>query len=182
MHSNHPIDRTRVVRSRGNPRGRLLAGTTGRQRLDGNRPSPLRSSRHRRGATLLDVALGSMLLSVLLIPSVHLIGKSESSNRRLALRDVLLYEADQLMESTKVSLADQNAYNAALARPIDVRQGVVTTDAVNLFSRVRVAADTSIPSANLLTVLVEVWQDQDRDRQLDANEPSESFRSQWASP
>ena len=136
----------------------------------------------RRGASLIDVAAGSMLLAVLLIPSIHLIGESQSSHRRLDNRDIILYEADQLVESTRVALSEPAAFAAALATPADVVGAIAVSDGPDLTSRVRVAADTSLPTARLLSIVVDVWHDVDGDSRMDADEVSQTLRTQWAEP
>ncbi len=136
----------------------------------------------RAGATLIDVATGSMLLAVLLIPSIHLIGESRSVHRRLVNRDTMLFEAQQLVERTKVSLSEQAAFDAAFAMPVDVRGSIPVVDGPDLTSRVRLSADSGLPTARLLSIVVDVWYDSNRDSQLDANETSETLRTQWASP
>jgi hypothetical protein len=142
-----------------------------------------RSRRHaRNGATLLDVATGSMLLAVLLIPSMKLISDSQSSSRRLHNRDTMLFEAEQLIESTRVLLAEPAVFNAALATPTDVFATITVTDGPDLASRVRVAADTSLPTARLLSITVDVWIDTDGDSRMDTDELSETLRTQWAAP
>jgi hypothetical protein len=136
----------------------------------------------RAGATLIDVATGSMLLAVLLIPSVHLLGKSKSSQQRLATRETLLFAADQLIESTKVALSEAATFDAAVSNPVDTVQPVASSDVPNLTSRVRIAADAAVQPAILLTVLVDVWQDHDRNGVIDTDEPRESCRTQWSAP
>lgn len=140
------------------------------------------TAKRRTGATLIDVATGSMLLAVLMIPSLHLIGKSKSSNRRLAIRDALLFEADDVMENVKVALADPATFVSAHGTPVDRTQAIALSDLPNCVSRVRITADTSVAPAQLLTIDVEVWHDVDRDGSLDANESSESLRTQQAAP
>lgn len=144
----------------------------------------LRTTRRsqRRGATLIDVATGSMLLAVLLIPSIHLIGESQSSHRRLENRDIIVFEAEQLVESMRVALSEPTAFDAAFVTPIDVFGTIAVTDGPVLTSRVRVAADGSLPTTRLLTIVVDVWHDTDGDARLGANEVSESLRTQWAAP
>ena len=145
------------------------------------RNSHLRSST-RRGATLIDVATGSMLLAVMLIPSVHLIGKSRSSNQRLATRETILYQADQVIENVKIALSEPAAFTSAMATPVDSTQPIPSSDIPNLISRVRIAADATVAPARLLTVVVDVWQDQNGNGSPDRGEPTESIRTQWATP
>jgi hypothetical protein len=136
----------------------------------------------RRGATLIDVATGSMLLAVLLIPAVHLIGRSEASQRRLDLREIMIYQAEQLLESTRVALSEPNAFHQALAVPADTVRILPGSDGPDLAARVRVAADPTLPTAPLLSMVVDVWRDLDGDMNLDTDEPSQSLRTQWAAP
>lgn len=145
------------------------------------RTNPIRRS-PRRGATLIDVATGSMLLAVLLIPSIGLISESQSMHRRLANHDTVLFEAEQLIESTKVALSEPAAFDAAYASPLDVPGTIAVSDGPDLNSRVRVAADGTVPGAKLLTVIVDVWHDIDGDLRVSVGEPSQSLRTQWAWP
>jgi hypothetical protein len=131
---------------------------------------------------LIDVAVGSMLLAVLLIPSVHMMGKSKSSNHRLAIRDALVFEADQLLENVKIALADNSAFDAAVLVPTDRSTPMAISDVPHAMSRVRVSTDPSVAPSPLLTIIVAVWQDTDRDGNFDSGEPAESLRTQWASP
>ncbi len=136
----------------------------------------------RTGATLIDVATGSMILAVLLIPSVHLIGKAKSSNRRVTTRDALLYAGDNSMESVKAALADPAAFAAAYGTTTDRVQSILVADVPDCASRLRIAADGSVAPAQLLTIVVDVWQDLNRNGLIDADEPSETLRTQQASP
>ncbi|MFK8112667.1 MAG: hypothetical protein AB8B91_10705 [Rubripirellula sp.] len=138
--------------------------------------------RSRTGATLIDVAVGSMLLSVLLIPSIHLMSESRTHNRRFADRDVLLYEAEQLLEVTKVSLSEPTAFDAAYSTTTDAVGKIPITDGSTLTSRIRVSADTSLPAARLLTITADVWIDTDANSRITAGELSQTLRTQWAAP
>ena len=146
-------------------------------------PRSTRRRKNRRGATLLDVAAGSMLLAVILIPSAHLIGQSQSSNARLTNRQRMLFEAENRLEATKIALSSPATFQVAWTTPADVKTPITVTDGPELNSRTRVFADTTVPApAQLLTIDIEIWQDIDGDNNLDANEPSEAIRTQWASP
>lgn len=134
----------------------------------------------RQGATLIDVAVGSMLLSVLLIPSVHLVSESQSSRQRLTNRNTMLFEAEQLLEKTRVALSDAPAFAAASSRPIDQLGTIVVSDGPDIRSRLRVQADTAVP--NLVSINVDLWIDSNGDSRLSAGELSESLRTQWAAP
>jgi hypothetical protein len=136
----------------------------------------------RRGATLLDVALGSMLLSLLLIPAVKLIGESRSSRARLQLRDTILFEAENLVERTKISHSESSVFDAAYRSGSDTQAILRPANSPPLRQRVRVSADQTIKNEPLVEILVDVWQDVNGNRRMDAEEPAESLRTQWSAP
>ena len=137
----------------------------------------------RSGATLLDVAAGSMLLTVMLIPSAHLISQSQSCNARLARRQTMLYEAENRLEATKIALSDVATFNVAWTTPSQTSSAIAVSDGPDLHGQTRIFADPSVAApARLVTIVIDVWQDVDGDDRLDAGEPSETIRTQWASP
>ena len=123
-----------------------------------------------------------MLLAVLLIPSMRLISDSQSSSRRLHNRDTILFEAERLVESTRIALAEPTVFDSAMATPTDVTGTVSVSDGPDLTSRVRVTADASLPTARLLSIVVDVWIDTNGNSRLDTSELSETLRTQWAAP
>ena len=136
----------------------------------------------RRGATLIDVAIGSMLLTVLLIPAVHAIGKSQSANRRLVNREIMLYEAEQIIETVKVQLANTTSFDAVMAAPVDVRRNIAISDGPDLIGRLRAGPDTSMPTARLVSIVADVWYDANSNGLFDRSEQGESLQTQWAAP
>ena len=142
----------------------------------------VRSRSRRNGATLLDVALGSMLLSLLLIPALHLIGESRASRARLKLRDTILFEAETAMEKAKISLSQPGYFRRAHRSGIQRRANIRLSDGPRLRRRVRMSADPTMTDEQLVNVVVSVWQDSNRNWRMDDNEPSETLRSQWAAP
>ena len=137
----------------------------------------------RNGATLLDVAAGSMLLAVMLIPSAHLISQSQGCNARLISRQTMLFEAENRLEETKMALANVAAFNTAWATGINTSSVKTIDDGPDLRVATRVFADSSIPApSRLVSIQIDVWHDVDGDDRLDSSEPSESIRTQWASP
>jgi Tfp pilus assembly protein PilX len=136
----------------------------------------------RRGATLIDVAIGSMLLSILLIPAVQMIGNSQSCNRRLANRACMLFEAEQIIENAKIQLSDAATFDKALTNSIDDIGKIAEPDGPLLLGRLQVAADPTMPKAKLVTITAQVWQDADSDGLFDSSEQGESLTTQWAAP
>ena len=142
------------------------------------------TSKHRRGATLLDVATGSMLLSVLLIPSLHLLTRSQKMNRRLKLHEAMLFEADQLLQQRKIQYSDPVSFTKAWARPMSSPEPskIVTEDGQKLAASVLVQRDTSVKSSKLLSITCQVWQDRNRNGRVDEDEPVEQLQSHWGEP
>ncbi len=136
----------------------------------------------RVGATLIDVAIGSMLLTVLLIPAVHMVGKSQSANRRLTNRAIMLYESEQAIENLKVVLSEPLAFDSAMNTPIDDIRVIPVSDGPDLVGRRRVAADPTMPTAQLVTIVSDVWYDADKDAVFDADEQGETLHTQWSAP
>lgn len=137
---------------------------------------------NRNGATLIDVGLGSMLLTVILLPSIHMIGKSQSANRRLANREIMLYEAEQLIEVLKVKLSEPASFDSVLAKPIDSTGKIAPSDGPRLLGRTRVAPDSTMPTAKLVTIVADVWYDADQDGTFDTTEQGETLQTQWSAP
>lgn len=94
----------------------------------------------------------------------------------------MMFEAERLLESTKVALSSAAAFDAAMSSTADTTQNLVITDGPDLAGRIRIAADTSVAPAQLLTIVVDVWRDTDGDGRYSSNEPGETLRTQWASP
>ena len=147
-----------------------------------NLRAPKRGCTNRVGATLIDVAIGSMLLTVLLIPAVHMVGKSQSANRRLANRAIMLYESEQAIENLKVVLSEPLAFDSAMTTPIDDVRVILVSDGPDLVGRRRVAADPTMPTAQLVTIVSDVWYDADKDAVFDADEQGETLHTQWSAP
>ena len=138
---------------------------------------------HRRaGATLLDVALGSMLLSVLLIPALKLMSDSRASSERLHQKQVLVFEAERIIEAAKVTYSEPTAFQSAYSSGTDVSSSVGTPDTPAIATRLQTRPDTTVSPAQLLTINVDAWYDVDRDSVMDASEQSYTLRTQWAAP
>ena len=136
----------------------------------------------RRGATLIDVALGSMLMASLLIPSLHLISQSQQNTQRLAIRQALLQTAEQEIETLQVRLSEPSRFATTLVRPIIETRTIRTSLEIPARIRVQAIADRSVQPARLLTLSVEAWYDKDRDNRLDPDEIVTPLRTQVAAP
>ncbi len=136
----------------------------------------------RVAATLIDVAIGSMMLSLLLIPSVRWIGHSQTLNQRVEDRDAMLFEAERLIESLVVKMSEPAAFADAYDRPSDTVIKTISPGGKLFLARYQVAPDLTIPSAKLMSISVTLWRDSDRDGSLDADELTETLQTQLAGP
>lgn len=141
-----------------------------------------RRANHRRGATLIDVAIGSMLLSLLLIPVVKMMGQSQTLTARLNDRDAMLFEAEQLVETLKLNLSESSQFDLAHSRGIDQVSRVATSSGKTFITRSQAYADTTLTSSPLISIDVTVWIDANRNGAVDAVETSEMLRTQMARP
>jgi hypothetical protein len=130
----------------------------------------------------MDVIAGSIIMSSLLIPSAHLINQSRASAHRLDVRQALLSDAEEVIETAKISLSEPAAFSAAHASGIDTVNKHETTFGSFSVVRTQITADRSVLPARLVTIMVEAWYDDDRDGRLDATETSAALRTQFAAP
>ncbi len=140
--------------------------------------------KRRRGSTFFDVVVGSMVLSVLLVPSFHLIAQSQGMTRRLADQELLLFEADQLMEQTKKDLSNPEYYLKIHSSPIDweLPSKKSLDDGRTMISMMRFHRDDSFKSAKLLSISASAYIDSNGNGNRDSNESSEQLLAQWAEP
>ena len=149
---------------------------------------PIQRSKRRVAATLMDVVAGSMIMSTLLIPSAHLINESRANTHRLKVRQSLLDDAEQVIEETKIWLSNPDDFESVYSDSFNhstnvdrVRKHQTTYGTFSLF-RLRVQADEIVRPAQLLTIVVDVWHDDDSDERLDAGEASATLRTQFSAP
>ena len=141
-----------------------------------------RHTRRRQGATMIDVITGSMIMSTLLIPSAHLINESRSNTHRLSVRQSLIEDAVQVVETTRIELSETKAFSDAYDDGIDTVNKVPTTYGTFSVARTRVEVDKSVLPAKLVTIIVDVWHDDNRDGRLDTDEASTTLRTLLAAP
>ncbi|MEM8911115.1 MAG: hypothetical protein AAGC97_05050 [Planctomycetota bacterium] len=135
--------------------------------------------RARAGSTLIDVAVGTAMLSLLMIPTVGMMGRSSRLARQLAIEEALLFDADQILEQHKVLLCDPAVFSgSSIQTNSDMADSWVTNGRYALLSE----HDSSIPMNRLRTITVTAWQDSNRNGQVDAIEPQQTLRTQWCQP
>ncbi len=142
--------------------------------------------RSRRGTTLIEVAIGTMLMALLIVPTLAAMNQSEALRRRHHSHRMMLFSAEERLEQEQVALSDakyfSDVWNAGFGT--DTLSKVALDDGGILIGRTRVLADTSVGKspAQLVSITVDVWNDVNGDRRMDATEPHETIQSQWASP
>ncbi|MEM9364893.1 MAG: hypothetical protein AAGD07_02780 [Planctomycetota bacterium] len=135
-----------------------------------------RNACFRNGSTLVDVAAGAAVLSLVLLPGLRLVGDASTLARHVIQQDALLFEASRVMEETKISLCDPLVFDGL--HP--VRDVAVTGSE---FPNLRVQSTvTASGIANLLTLEVLAYQDANRNGRFDNGESSEALRTQWCRP
>lgn len=139
-------------------------------------------ARRRRGATLIDVAMGSWLLAVVLIPSVKLLRHNERLHRTAQLHDVMLSEADRLAQQTTIDLHRRSAGDLIWTRDqAGTPTAITVVNTPPLLGKVDFTRDRTLPlTVDALQMTVTVWRDEDGDRRVDADEPREQLLSQIA--
>ncbi len=129
------------------------------------------------GATLIDVAVGAAILSLMLIPAMKMMGASSKLIADAGRQDSLLFEAERAIELTKIRLSDQASFDKATS-PVDT---AIADNPVDRFrSYVELAADPDV--SGLLTINATVYQDLNSNRQFDIGEPHAALRTQWCRP
>lgn len=123
-----------------------------------------------------------MLLSLLLIPVVKMMGQSQILTSRMNDRDAMLFEAEQVVETLKLTLAEPSQFDLAHSRGIDQVSRVAASNGKSYVVRSQAYADTTMPSSPLVGISVTVWIDANRNGAADATETSEMLRTQWARP
>ncbi|MCM2369744.1 hypothetical protein [Aporhodopirellula aestuarii] len=133
--------------------------------------------RRRLGASLIDVAVGAAVLSLLLIPAMKMMGASATRIADIGLHDSLLFEAERAIEMTKIDLCDVSVFDSAKSL-VDAK--VADNHTTNVRTQVELASDPDVPA--LLTIVATAYQDINGNRRPDAGEPQESLRTQWSRP
>ncbi|MEM9585636.1 MAG: hypothetical protein AAGA03_00020 [Planctomycetota bacterium] len=130
----------------------------------------------------MDVALGSMLLALLLVPATRVLRESRTLAHRLDVRESLLFQAERTIEATKVTLSEPAAFASALSGAVTIQPNP-GAEYPGVQSQITLTVDRSVPgSTNLITINVQTWQDVDGDNRIDQDEPVEQLRTQWGPP
>ncbi len=140
----------------------------------------------RHGSTLIEVAIGSMMMAVLLIPAMRLMSESDSLGRRHETHLDILFWAEECLEQAKIAMSDpiQFDYAWSASSGTDQTTKIAIDGGADLLCRTRILADKSVGTSpgRLVTISVEVWNDTNGTSRFESGEPNESLHTQWASP
>ncbi len=147
---------------------------------------PRQTFQTRRGSTLIEVAIGSMIMAMLIVPAMHAMNDSDGLRRRHESHDMMLFTAEEKLEQEKVALSSTAYFATAVATlsGIDRLEKIVVPNGADLLCRTRILEDKSVGTApaHLVTITVDVWKDANGDKILNATESYETMQTQWASP
>lgn len=135
------------------------------------------TKRSRHGASLIDVAVGAAVLSLMLVPTMKMMGASATRIADVSLRDALLFEAERAIEMKKIELCDANAFD----RSASFFDQEVSDNGADRF-RIQFSLSPDPAIAELMTIVATAYQDLNGNRRLDSGEPQESLRTQWCRP
>ncbi|WP_231603427.1 hypothetical protein [Neorhodopirellula pilleata] len=131
----------------------------------------------RKGASLIDVAVGAAVLSLVLIPAMQLMGKSTSLVSDMTVKEALLFEAERAIQMQMIELCDVGVFDLA-SSPGD--RPVTDNHSKQYRTRTRLIRDPQI--ANLLTIHCVAYQDANANGRLDADELEQTLQTQWCRP
>lgn len=137
----------------------------------------LPNHRQRVGASLIDVAAGAAVLSLILIPAMKMMGKSTNLVADMALKDALLFEAERSIQTQMITLCDVGEFDRARS-PGD--QPIVDNSSKQFRVRTELVRDPQI--ADLLTIRCVAYQDSNANGRLDTTETQQSLQTQWCRP
>lgn len=130
----------------------------------------------RRAASLLEVAIASMMMAMLLVPSIKLVAQSDAMHRRLTDRDELLLHARSVADEFRFEVRDPVQFDRRQNRTLAVRN--VDSDTLE---RVRARITTSSDlSGQLMRVNIQTWSERGGNRRPDPGEPSVTLDTQIA--
>lgn len=139
--------------------------------------SNIMNRQKHRGSSLIDVAVGAAVLSLVLIPAMQMMGKSNSRLSDLALKDALIFEAERAIHTRMITLCDVGEFSRA---PGLTDQPIKDNGSRQYRARVEHIRDPQI--ADLLTIRCTAYQDANSNGRLDIDETQQVLQTQWCRP
>ena len=133
--------------------------------------------KRRRGSSLIDVAAGAAVLSLMLIPAMQMMGDSNRRLSDLALKDALLFEAERAIHTRMITLSEASEFDRARSttdQPV--------SDNNSKQYRIKVEHERDPQVAGLLTIRCTAYQDVNSNGRLDSDETQQMLQTQWCRP
>jgi len=134
----------------------------------------------------MEVAAATVITSLLLIPSLSLLDQSRRLSQRHQTREQLVYEAQRLIDTRKAELIHPGTFQSDYRRPTGrLSEAALAGSGISDGRyQVETIADGNYrgTGAEILKIRVSTWQDLDRDRTLDPDEPSATLVTKLSRP
>jgi type II secretory pathway pseudopilin PulG len=137
--------------------------------------------RRRRGATLVEVAIATMMLAVLIVPAVKLVGQSRDLQRRVTDENELVWQAENLLDRYRIEMKRSSQFNTYYSTGLNRVDDLQSLHLASVKGRVQIARDRST-TGRLVTLSVETWSDANRNGRRDGDERFVALRSAVSAP
>ena len=123
----------------------------------------------RRAATLLEVTVAITLLTMLLIPAMKMVSVGSANQRRFEARDALMFHAENYLQSALGRYQQRLPLSTNVVNVDDPSLPRVRVRLSPLGGQATVPTSTP-PAVEAQRVLIEAWQEDNRDRSLSGQE------------
>jgi Tfp pilus assembly protein PilV len=140
-----------------------------------------RTSGLRSGTTLIEVAIATMMLAVLIVPAVKLVGQSRDLQRRNSDENELAWQAENLLDRYRIEMKRSTQFDTYYGTGLSRIDDLPSLHLVGAKGRVQISRDRS-SAGRLVSLSVQTWSDQNRDGRLDTNEPVVTLKTAVSAP
>ena len=124
----------------------------------------------------MEVALAVTLLTALMMPTLRLLTQASTAQKERRDRDELLFVAENVIEQIRIETQNPLSASRLRARGRDQIRNQTGSRLPRVRTRETIAADPTTGN-RVLTVQVEAWNEVNRNRNRDADEPSVVLRT-----
>jgi Tfp pilus assembly protein PilV len=135
----------------------------------------------RRGTTLIEVAIATMMLAVLIVPAVKLVGQSRDLQRRTSDENELAWQAENLLDRYRIEMKRSSQFDTYYGTGLNRVENLPSLQLAGAKGRVQISSDRSA-AGRLVSLSVQTWSDQNRDGRLDGNEPVVLLKTAVSAP
>lgn len=135
----------------------------------------------RSGATLVEVAIATMMLSVMLVPAIKLVGQSRDRQRQIADENELTWQAENLLDRFRIELKDPARFSLRHSSGFRATYDLESLQMPRARGRVEMEADSTV-AGPLITLQVTTWNEENLNRTPDGNETLVQLRTQVSAP